>query len=76
VTDWWVLGLYVGRVGIVGIVGVGGVRKAGDDTFAVVAAQGQDRAEFARPLDLVCHPGTAYRLREFIQVRVRGQNRD
>ena len=28
------------------------------------------------PLDLNCHPGTSYRLRKFIQIRVRGQNRD
>src|SRR5208282_529077 len=70
------IGIVVGRVGVVGIVGVRGVREASDDTFAVVAAQGQDRAEFARPLDLTCHPGTSYRLGKFIQISVRGQNRD
>ena len=49
--------------------------QAGDDIFCVVAAQGQDRAEFARPLDFIFHINTSYRVRKFIQIRVRGQNR-
>ena len=53
---------------------IGRVSQAGDDKFFVVAAQGQDRAEFVRPLDFIFPKGTAYHVRKVIPLRGRGQS--
>ena len=41
-----------------------------------VAAQGQDRAEFFRPLGFIFYIKTHHRVRKFIHIRGRGQDRD
>ena len=49
--------------------------QAGDVIKCFVAAEGQYRAEFFRPLDFVFHIKTDHRVGKSIHIRVRGQDR-